>query len=66
MIQLTFDGVNDLFQHPRWGAVTLEHAKYLDTLKAKPVAPLPKIIPMSNELARRDECCIDKYGCSAH
>ena len=65
MIRLTFDGVNDLYQHPRWGAVTVEHAAYLDTLKSKPTPPLPKIIQMSEELARREERCIDEYGCSS-
>jgi len=64
--QLTFDGVNDLFQHPRWGAVTLEHAKYLDGLKAPAPKPLPKIIHTSAELEARNERCIEEQGCSAY
>jgi hypothetical protein len=63
MKQLTFDGVNDLFQHPRWGAVTLEHAKYLDALRAKPTPALPRIIPTSAELEARNERCIEEHGC---
>lgn len=66
MKQLTFDGVNDLFQHPRWGAVTLEHAKYLDGLRLKPTKALPKIIPTSAELEARNERCIEEQGCSAY
>jgi hypothetical protein len=64
--QLTFDGVNDLFQHPRWGAVTLEHAKYLDGLRAKPTPVMPKIIHTSAALEARNERCIEMYGCSAY
>lgn len=66
MKQLTFDGVNDLFQHPRWGAVTLEHAKYLDTFKYVRPATGWKIIPTSAELEARNERCIEEQGCSAY
>lgn len=66
MKQLTFDGVNDLFQHPRWGAVTKEHAAYLDTLKPAKKIVYPKIIPMSEAMSIRNDRFIDTHGFSLH
>ncbi len=66
MVQLTFDGVNDLFNHPRWGAVTLEHAEYLDSLRPKAVLLRPKIVHASAELEARNERCIDEHGCGMY
>jgi hypothetical protein len=66
MKQLTFDGVNDLFQHPRWGAVTKEHAAYLDTLRLPKLAPRQKIVEMSTEMALRNERFIDQHSFSMH
>lgn len=62
MIRLTFDGVNDLYQHPRWGAVTVEHAKYLDSLKPKAASVPRKIVQASAELEARNERCIETFG----
>lgn len=66
MKRLTFDGVNDLYQHPRWGVVTKEHAAYLDTLK--PLAPkaYSRPVEMSAEMALRNERFIDAHGFSMH
>lgn len=66
MQQLTFNGVNDLFLTP-YGAHTLAHYEELVAIRSALPAPkqLPKIIPISDELAARDERCIDQYGCSS-
>jgi hypothetical protein len=62
--QLTFDGVNDLFLHPRWGAVTKEHAARLDSLKPTPRPTLSKLVEMSAEMELRNERFIDAHGFS--
>ena len=65
MKRLTFDGVNDLYMTVH-GAVTLERAKELDELLAKYWQNIPKVsapIEISDELAARNERCIDLYGC---
>jgi hypothetical protein len=64
MKQLTFDGVNDLFQHSRWGAVTKDHAAYLDTLRLPVPRVYEKQIEMSTEMALRNERFIDQHGFS--
>ncbi len=66
MKQLTFDGVNDLFQHPRWGAVTKAHAAHLDTLRPPKPVVYPKQVEMSTEMALRNERFIDQHGFSMH
>lgn len=62
MKRLTFDGVNDLYQHPRWGAVTLGHAAYLDALKLPTSKELQPACRASDALELRNERHIDQHG----
>lgn len=64
MQRLTFDGINDLYLHPLYGARTIENCIALDDLKR----PLPCTSPyreilISEELSIRNERCIDECGC---
>ncbi len=64
MQRLTFNGVNDLYQTP-YGAHTLErYAELVELRKNLPKSDsVPQMIPISDELAARNERCIDQYGC---
>lgn len=65
MKRLTFNGINDLYQHPLYGARTLENIAEMDALRAK--LPVKKTYPplpsCSMELEERNERCIDENGC---
>lgn len=72
--RLTFDGVNDLYQHPIYGARTLENIAEMDAWTAahhKKVAEQRAaaknhrghIDGVSHELYMRHERCIEQYGC---
>ncbi len=71
--RLTFDGVNDLYQHPIYGARTLENIAEMDAWAAahhKTVAKHRTATPrrsdidgVSHELYMRHERCIEQYGC---
>lgn len=64
MQRLTFDSINDLYLHPLYGARTIENCIELDAVKRPLYRPSPyRAIPISEELAIRNERCIDEYGC---
>lgn len=64
MQRLTFHGVNDLYQTP-YGAHTLaDYEALLESRKKLPKAqPHSEPIQISDELAARNERCIEQYGC---
>jgi hypothetical protein len=63
--RLTFDGVNDLYQHPLYGARTLADIERMNVLACAP-KPTPKIqysyVECSTELYLRHERCIEENG----
>ena len=64
MKQLTFDGINDLYLHPLYGAYTIRCCIEKDALKVRstPIKYMPEI-QISDELMIHHERCIDQYGC---
>lgn len=70
MSRLTFDGINDLYNHPRYGAYTIQHCMYLDEVYSNPPPkPVDKCefvnvynMEMSTELYRSNERCIQQHG----
>lgn len=63
MKRLTFDGINDLYQHPLYGAYTIKQCIEKEALVLPKPQSLPELIPVSDEMARRNEDCIDRFGC---
>lgn len=64
MKRLTFDGINDLYLHPLYGARTIGNCIELDGLKRPASNPSTyREIPISEEMSIRNERCIDEYGC---
>lgn len=66
MKRLTFEGVNDLYLHPFYGAYTIKDCIEKEALYAQ--LPKPQVIrqaeiPVSDELMLRHEHCVDTYGC---
>ena len=66
MRRLTFDGVNDLYLHPLYGAYTINDCIEKGALYAK--LPKPQVvrraeISVSDEMMLRHEHCVDTYGC---
>ena len=66
MKRQTFDGVNDLYLHPLYGAYTIKDCIEKEALYAR--QPKPKIVLhaetlVSEELMLRHEHCVDTYGC---
>lgn len=65
MRRLTFDGINDLYLHPRHGSYTIKECIEKDALYA--ALPKPRIcrpeIHVSEEMMQRHERCVDTYGC---
>ena len=72
MSRLTFDGINDLYNHPRYGAHTIERCMYLDDIRSKPpIKPIDRCevvnvynMEMSLEMCVRNERFIQKHGFS--
>lgn len=66
MVRLTFDGHNDLYRHPLYGAHTIKDCIEKDRLYAALPKPQRVRCPesqVSDELMRRHEHCVDTYGC---
>ena len=66
MTRLTFDGVNDLYKHPLYGSYSIRQCIELEAVRSLPQKPrvvYPAIIPVSDELERCHQYCIDTYGC---
>ena len=65
MKRLTFDGINDLYQHPLYGARTISNCIEMASLRPIKAAKThhPIQIDVSDEMERRNEDCIEKYGC---
>lgn len=61
--QLTFCGVNDLYQHPTFGARTLENIAEMQKLSIPKQSPAAPLVHCSDELEIRNERCIDDHGC---
>lgn len=66
MKRLTFDGINDLYQHPLYGAYTIKQCIEKEALKLPKPRVRPEIIWVSDEMERRNEDCIDRYGCGLY
>lgn len=64
--RLTFDGVNDLYLHPTFGARTLQNIAEMEEVRRNlpPPKPAMKQIQVSDAMALRNERCIDEHGCS--
>ncbi len=66
--RLTFDGVNDLYRHPLYGARTLENIAEMEKLasvkKTKEEACPYTYVECSDEMYLRNECHIDLHGFS--
>ena len=62
MKRLTFDGINDLYQHPLYGAYTIEQCIEKEALVLPKPQSLPSLIPVSDEMERRNEMCIEQFG----
>lgn len=62
--RLTFDGVNDLYQHPLYGARTLEDIADMDEIAKRPKAKqvVYREVECSAEMYLRHEQCIDENG----
>lgn len=72
MKRLTFDNYNDLYNHPVYGARTIEECQYMDNIAANP-PPKPKDLcefvnvfnmEMSYEMYVENERFIQKHGFS--
>ena len=64
MKRLTFNGVDDLYQHPLYGARTLENIAYMDEVAKRPKAKqiVYREVECSTEMFMRNERCIDENG----
>ncbi len=66
--RLTFDGINDLYCHPLYGARTLTDCIRMEQIaidfRNKPSVLYPKEIECSYELCQRNEDHIQKHGFS--
>lgn len=67
MRRLSFDGFNDLYLHPRYGAHTIKDCMEKDSFISdliKPVVLTQQFeIQVSDELSIRHENCVDNFGC---
>lgn len=63
MKRLTFDGINDLYLHPLFGAYSIKQCIEKEAIKLPKPICYPKEIPVSDEMMRRHETCVDTYGC---
>jgi len=66
MIRLTFDGIDDLYLHPLYGARTLENIAHMDAVARRPKKveqPKYAYVECSPEMFLRNERCINEYGC---
>jgi hypothetical protein len=61
--RLTYDGVNDLYLHPIFGAYTIKQCIELEAIKIPPPVKLPMAIPVSDELMGSHNYCVENYGC---
>jgi hypothetical protein len=65
--RLTFDGVNDLYQHTLYGARTLADIARMDALAIAPkpttVRQYDGYVECSTEMYLRHEQCIEENGC---
>ena len=66
MKRLTFDGISDLYLHPLFGAYTIRQCIEREALPTRKPQRLPKLIPVSAEMERRNEACIEVFGCGLY
>lgn len=68
--RLTFNGDDDLYLHPVYGARTLENIKYMDEVSRTPIKETINRYftncEMSSEMSIRCERFIDAHGFSLH
>jgi hypothetical protein len=57
--RLTFDGIDDLYLRPLYGARTVQGCIELEALRREKRAEMFRIVPVSNELTVKDEQCIE-------
>lgn len=63
MLKKLTNGFDPLYLHPRWGAVSLEQAAYMDGLAARQRIVKPRPLSINSvELEQRNERGIDEIG----
>lgn len=66
MERLTFDGINDLYQHPLYGAYTIKQCIEKEAIVLPKPQRLPGWIPVNDEMERQHEACVDRFGCGLY